>query len=305
MRVIRCGSELGLSAWIKQDQPDFRTGPKIQTVWGFSEALIFLLEGIGVTVLSFSMLLKWPLMTLVGLAAITIAILLLLKHLGHPTRAIKVLTGLKGSWISRGTLFLGSCFVVGCLWLLVNFWAGAAWTSVRTILTVLACCLSAIILMYPGFVLAYSDSIPFWHSGMLPLFFALNGISTGLSLILLYGLMKSIAIVFILRKLTWLQVIVLSTLLIIAFAYLEVMRKTGRGARLSVEVLVKQERLIFAVFGCLIGTVVPLVLILLAVTHVLVGSTLILMLISAICRSSGDLALRYSFLRVGIYDPIY
>ena len=88
-------------------------------------------------------------------------------------------------------------------------------------------------------------------------------------------------------------------------AYLEVMRKTGRGARLSVEVLVKQERLIFAVFGCLIGTVVPLVLILLAMTHVLVGSTLILMLISAICRSSGDLALRYSFLRVGIYDPIY
>jgi len=303
MRVIRCRSELGLSTWIKQGQPDFRIGPKIQTVWGFSEALIFLLEGIGATVLSISMLLKWPLMTLMGLAGITIAILLLLKHLGHPTRAIKALTGLKVSWISRGTLFLGSCFVIGSLWLLVNFWAGATWTSVRTILTILVCCLSAIVLMYPGFVLAYSDSIPFWHSGTLPFFFALNGVSTGLSLVLLYGLMKSIAIVSILRKLTWLQVILLSILLIVGFAHLEVMRKTRRGARFSVEALLKQEKLLFGVFGCLIGTVVPLVLTLLA--RVPVGSALILLLISAICRTSGDLALRYSFLRIGIYDPIY
>ena len=304
MRVIRTEGELGLSRWIKQGHLDFRIKPKIQTSWGLGEAVIFLLEGIGATVLSISMLMRWPYMTLLGLVAMTVATVLLFRHLGHPTRTIKALSNLKVSWISKGSLLIGSWLIIGFFGLLVNICTGDAWTSVQMALTILLCCLSAIVLMYPGFVLSYSNSIPFWHSGTLPFFFALNGVSTGLSLVLLYGVMKPIAIVSILRKLTWLQVILLSILLIVAFAHLEVMRKTGRGARLSVEALFKQERLVFAIFGCLIGTVVPLVLILLTVTHVLMGSTLILILISAICRTFGDLALRYSFLRIGIYDPI-
>lgn len=303
MRVISKEGEVGMTMWIKQGQLDFRIAPKMQTVLGLAEALVFFLEGSGATTLSISILLGWPLMTLVALLAMVVATLFLLGHLGHPTRAIKAMKKLKFSWISRGTLFLGSCVAIGFLCLLVTICVGKTWTPARIILTILVCCLSAIVLVYPGFVLGYSVSIPFWHSGTLPFFFALNGVSTGLSLTLLYGVMKTTANVSILYNLAWVQVISTCTLLLVTFTHLDLMKRTGLGARLSVEALLKQEKLFFGMLGCLIGTAVPLVLTLL--TAVSMGFGLILLAVSAICRVVGDLSLRYAFLKVGIYDAIY
>ena len=63
MRVISREDEVGISMWIKQGQLDFRIGPKIQTVWGLTEALVFFLEGAGATMLSASMLRSPDLLT--------------------------------------------------------------------------------------------------------------------------------------------------------------------------------------------------------------------------------------------------
>jgi len=99
MRVISREDKIGISYVdiIKQGQLDFRIGPKIQTVWGLTEVLVFFLEGAGAAMLSASTLLGWPFMTSLGLVAMVVAILLLLGHLGHPTRAIRAITKLKVS----------------------------------------------------------------------------------------------------------------------------------------------------------------------------------------------------------------
>lgn len=295
-----------MGAYIPQGQLNVSVGYKIQNTWGFAEALVFFVEGIGVTIFSFFLLLNRPGGMLLGIAIMVMAVLLLFSHLGHPEKAYKAFTCIRTSWISRGTVVMTAFLILGIVHLgLTHFaglQAGAFW---NVLIKVVVLFLGLSILAYPGFALAHSPSIPFWNSGLLPVSFILNGLTSGLSWVVVFlavtGVLSagSSSINFV-----WFQTILLGLLLVSTIAYVVVMKSSVAAAKESAQRLMKGKvALLFVVVGCVIGLALPIIL------TALIGANAMgmvaLSLIAAIAKTIGDLSLRYSFMKVGMYDPVF
>ncbi len=196
------------------------------------------------------------------------------------------------SWISRGTWII-SIFVASAF--------GYAWLGRGEVFGWIALIFSLLMAIYPGFLLAENKSIPFWSTSVLPILFLFSGLSAGLALMVMFSSLlpgsRNETAGMALRLLSWADVVIIVTQLIILWNYVGV--KSNREAVFR-ESLRLFKRPLFSVGTLTLGLIIPLLLHLLVITG---GRETGLALIAAILLIVGGICLRFSVVRAGVYVP--
>lgn len=293
-----------MNAYLRQGQLKFVPGYRLQTRWGLSEAVVFSLECAGAPLVALAAYGGGgPLAVLVGVAMMATAILLLLRHLGRPARAWRTLSSLRHSWISRGSLALGSVLMLGLAYLLAWRIGGQAPTGAGAgVLVVLLAVLGLFVAAYPGLVLASLPGIGFWNSALLPVLSLLQGGSTALLLLAVFGTALPGSAVGLLATAALGMLVALALALAL---YLASMLRRGGGAAESARYLMQGHRGQFAGGACVLGIGLPLALTAwVALAPATGAAAAALCGVAAAARLAGDVALRHAFLKVGMYDPV-
>ena len=290
---------------IRQGRLDFSVAPKLQTVWGFREALVFYLEGLGATLFVAFMLLGHLPAMVAGIALLIAAVVLLLSHLGHPFRAWMAIRNVRRSWISRGTVVISGFIGLGVVYVAIRLVPGIEmsgwWEASLRLALMLA---GLFILFYPGFAMAASPAIPFWNSGLLPVLSMANGIASGGIAALAYLAATDMVLpaTLSLDFFIWFQLTVLCFLAVGTFTYMTTMRNGGAAASCSVTYLMTREAVLFWGMAIGLGLVVPIAIVALAASFGTAPVSLFWVAVAA--RLTGDVSLRYAFLKAGIYDAV-
>jgi len=288
--------------YLRQGEPDFSVGYKLQTRWGPSEAVIFTLECAGAALFAAATMAGEQASGMaVGMLLVALAIALLLRHLGHPGRAWMAIRNVRSSWISRGTLVLGGFVGLGVLYLLLRHAGGMDETAlVARILrwTLLGAC--AFILIYPGLILSASPAIPFWNSGLLPVFSAAGGAASGVALLLAIA-PAPVPNTSLARALPLTEIWLLAALAVVMLIYLTLMLRRGAAAAESASYLLHGHAPLFVLGACVVGLALPMFLWL---WNMKVGGDAGIAALAAALRLAGDLALRHAFLKVGMFNPV-
>lgn len=283
---------------------DFSVSPKLQTIWGFREGVVFFLEGLSVTVFVGFMFLNFIPGMVAGVALLIAAVLLLLSHLGHPFRAWMAIRNFRRSWVSRGTVVIGAFNGLGIVYIAAPFVpqlqiAEPLMMAIAALLIVAG----IFVLLYPGFAMSASPAIPFWSTGLLPVLSAINGLASGLIVVLLYMSVTQSPDFYIGPvNLIWLEQIILVLLALSTFVYMVGMSNSGTAAKLSVAYLVQREPVLFWLLTVGAGIVVPIVVI--AVTLIAPVAPAGLLWAGVLARLVGDVCGRYAWLKAGIYDAV-
>lgn len=286
---------------IQQGTLRFTVGYKIQTTWGFTEAVIFALEGVGATLVAAAVWTEQTWALGAGVAVMAAAVALLLAHLGQPRHAWRAMFNLRQSWVSRGTLLIGGLVALGLLQLALGWTAlgGAAWV-LKSLLFLDALA----ILTYPGFVLSSSPAIPFWNSGLMPVLSFTTGAASGLAVWLAgsaaAGMPERLPS---LPQLAQLVLAVYAAAALCTFAHVAVQWRGPAAAGAAARRLLRKEAPLFVGAACVGGLVVPAILIL-PVAFGTPASPEAWLVAGAALRVLGDLGSRLVFLRVGLYDPV-
>lgn len=282
---------------IRQGSVDFSVSYKVQTTWGFQEALTFALEGMGAAIFFISFLFGQLQGALLGLVLLMASGALLLAHLGSPKNMIYVMANFRHSWMSRGAVMIPIFIALGLI-VVAALWFGV-WSmgeTSSTILTGMFFLLAVFVLLKSGLVMTTFPAIAFWNSRLLPLLFALNGLASGAALFAVYPGRVPV-------DLFWVMPAILALLLITLMVYLSVIGKAGKSAGVSINLLSKRHFLSFYVLGIFVGTVLPFILSI----HIMMWPSIELiplLTVSAFARIVGDLALRHVILKVGVYDKV-
>jgi formate-dependent nitrite reductase membrane component NrfD len=289
----------------KQGDLDFSVAPRLQTVWGVREATVFFLEGLSVALFMAFAFLEFPAGMVASIALLIVAVLLLLSHLGHPIRAWMAVRNFRRSWVSRGTVVIGGFIGLGAVYVgvpaVLQIDMGESLTvAIRSLLSVAA----VFILVYPGFVMSASPAIPFWNSGLLPVLSLINGLASGLMVVLLIYVTPILQVDTTVGSinLVWLEQFILIVLSMVTLFFFVTMNNAGAAARLSVTYLMTQEPMLFWVLAVGAGLVLPIAAIALTLTFDVapVG----LLWIAVATRLVGDVAARYALLKGGIYEEV-
>lgn len=281
----------------KQGSLDFSVGYKLQTTWGFQEALVFSLEGLGCVLFVISLLTNQLAGMLIGVICLVAGILLLLGHLGNPVKAFYAVTNIRQSWMSRGAMAVGLLAAGGLLLLILQIGFGISLQDPgSSIIGWLFIIVAAFVLVYPGFMMSSAPATPFWNGGLFPILFALNGLTSGFAVYSLFAFDK-------LGPIIWIQPILLFFLLFSVIAYPVIISKSGSAAKVSVDYLMKSNFPLFGFAGILIGIILPLCL---GIYFYSVQSPTpyALVVILALSRLCGDLVLRHIFFKANVYDQI-
>ena len=285
-----------------------------QKSWGWMIILYIFLAGLGGGTFLFSFILlftgKYEDVAKIGALAapliVAFASLMLLFDLGSPTRAWRLFTTpktLMSSWMTRGAWILTAFIILGLAYALPAFSAFSwlPWSQASTLGKVIGFCagvLSLIVPIYPGLLLGVIKSIPLWNTSALPPIFFLSGLDTGAALLVLLGIFLPAAIDIAGFHLLGIIDIVLIVLLIVAlFAYIEIVRQTGKTAAASVQLL----KTPFFIGGVVIGgMILPLALLIVSVTASDIDTIRILDAAAGILVLIGAVILRYSVVTSGL-----
>ncbi|MGE0314241.1 MAG: DmsC/YnfH family molybdoenzyme membrane anchor subunit [Lautropia sp.] len=289
-----------MSDYLVQGKLGFTAGYKLQRRWGLTEACVFTLECAGAPLLAMSLMLKTePAAYLTGLMMVMLAIGLLLHHLGHPRRAWKAVLNVRHSWISRGTLALGAFVLLGAAWLAVGLGGGSlldgrAAASIAWVFAAGALFIG----LYPGLVLSASPAIAFWNSGLLPLLSLLQGVASATAMLVAFA--GHDAAPHAPRLATVLLWLLAANALVLAL-YVAGMLGRGAAAAESARHLLRDHAALFVAGACGLGIVLPFALTA-SLAPERAGS--IVLALGALARLLGDLALRQSFLKVGMFERV-
>ena len=218
-----------------------------------------------------------------------------MAHLGNKLIAWRIAFRFRSSWISRGflfvTLFIGSAAIQMAL----THWAPG--TAAETFFKVVAGITALGVAAYSGFVVSYVSCIKFWHSTIMPVLFVVTGLAGGAAILLVINSISGFAPFSTMRVLT---LGILLTYLAVIGLQLSISTYNSATAKSSVMTIVKGSAAgIFWSVVVFIGIIVPL-----AITFFTSSSSPVWLGINALCVLSGNLALRYTILRAGMYSSL-
>lgn len=282
---------------IKQGAVDFSVNYKVQTTWGFQEALTFVLEGLGATLFFLSLLADNLVGMIAGILVLMASGVLLMMHLGNPKNMIYVLANIRNSWMSRGAALIPLFIGLGILIVFAQGFFGIAFGGVpKTVLNALFLVLTIFILLKSGLVMTTFPAISFWNGRLLPLVFGLSGLSAGLAVFgALTGLVPMI--------LVWSVTGTIGLLLLTLTIYLVTIKDAGRAAKVSLELISERHFVQFYGAGLVFGILLPLA-IALHIAFVPSAAVLPLLGLMAAARLVGDIAMRDVVLKVGVFDKV-
>jgi formate-dependent nitrite reductase membrane component NrfD len=227
-----------------------------------------------------------------------------LVYLGRPTRFWRALPPFtkawRTSWIARGFFFTTVYSGLGFFQLISSYFIpGSGLDIALRIVAGFFCVLTAI---YCGFMMSYCKSVPFWNTGLLPVVIMIAGIADGFALLIGVDMWTnhgadSATYEAITRILLLVNVLLIGSLVMNASYRSET---AGLSAR---EMLMGRAAPTFWVGVVVLGIIAPL-----AISIQTLGghgtATHLLMIVAIITHTIGAFSLKYSILKVGIYEPI-
>lgn len=278
---------------------EFELGYRRQDYWGWKIALAFFFGEVGAGFFFVSAFYDFLLGMFVGWLMVSVCKpAALFMHLGQPFRAWRAIMGLGHSWISRGlaasVLYTG----FGAIHMLNQSFKFLPESTSTLVFTVaMLSCIG--VMIYLGFVLSYSPSIPLWDTGLMPVISLTYGLLGGVTLVLLFGysgfLAKSPETIKLLKALELGLVLFCGVILV---SFLHGASYGSDAGRKSVMLLLKEDFakwFIPAVF--IVGIVFTALLIQLAPV-----SLAVLMAI-AVAELIGDIGLKILLFKAGTYQP--
>ncbi|MEM3404641.1 MAG: NrfD/PsrC family molybdoenzyme membrane anchor subunit [Nitrososphaeria archaeon] len=225
-----------------------------------------------------------------------------LAFLGRPERFIKAFLNPRTSWLSRGligiTLFLATALLYVGPYLL----SWLPWHPTSTIgsaFGVASVASSIFVMLYTGYLMAYSPAIPFWNTPILPFAFlfysAEAGVATAIPLLLFFER-------YIDEKLELVKIVLILIILLIVGGYVYGASQSVEAAKVAVRLLLKGRLAPLFYLGVIvIGLLLPLANSLLT----LLGATFTeLTAMSAVFSITGGIFFRWCILLAGVYHPI-
>ena len=277
---------------------EFNTELTAQEEWGWLLALDLFFGGMGgglfLLFLSFNLP---PSVAVISVLFVALGAVVLMIELGHPLRAWRALCKPFSSWISRGVFCVTLFVFFGMLYSAPGFdafsWLAPDSDSVRRTIGVIAAVSALLVMLYPGFILAASPSIPFWNSPFLPVIFACH------SLMVASGFLFLIAPLGLdgakLPGISFLGVILIVVNLVMGAMYLSNSKGSGLAAKEAVRLLNEGSLgWTFKLGVVLVGMVGPLVILLWMPSILALAGLFILV---------GGLLFRYCVLKAGVYVP--
>ena len=284
---------------------DFVIGFRIQEEWSWLIATAFFLGEIGAGLFFVSFFLDYKFGALIGLLIVSfgknIAHLL---YLGHPLRAWRAVLKPGSSWISRGLISVIVFMISGFLYIAPSFnlipinQASGLYAIIKFIALISA----FIVIIYDGFVMAYSPSIPLWNTALLPMLCLTYSLLGGTTLSILFirlgwGNISAINI----EAVELMELLLIIINLIMILIYVMTMYYSTGTAKFSVRLLIK-ERYSFPFLGGVIFT--GLILTLLILLIYTSKPIIYLLVAAAFTELIGDFLIRFLLLKAGTYSPV-
>ncbi|MDA8307518.1 MAG: polysulfide reductase NrfD [Deltaproteobacteria bacterium] len=278
---------------------EFELGYRRQEFWGWKIAFAFFFGEVGAGLFFISAFYNFLLGMVVGWIMVTVfKPAALFMHLGKPLRAWRAIMGLGHSWISRGLLASILFTGFGGIYLL-NLYFKILSQPLSTVVFVVAMLACIVVMIYLGFVLSYSPSIPLWESGLMPIISLTYGLLGGVTLVLLFGYQTFLTAnpeTFKLLKALELGLVIFCAVLLASF--LHGAAYASDAGRKSVSCLLKEDLAKWFIPSViLVGMVLTLLLINMAPVSVAV------LVAIAVAELIGDVGLKILLFKAAIYQP--
>lgn len=216
-------------------------------------------------------------------------------HLGNKLIAWRIAFRPGSSWISRGFLLVVLFIGAAAIQMAITFWAPDS--VPETLFKVIAGIAAFGVAVYSGFVVSYVASVKFWHSAVMPVLFLVAGLTGGSAVLMAVNSFTADVAFTALRNISAAILVVYA---IIIAGHLWISTYSSNTARNSVKTIVAGELgWLFWVVIVLIGIVAPLV-----ITMTAPAGSQALFIISALCVLAGNMTLRYTILRAGMYPSL-
>jgi formate-dependent nitrite reductase membrane component NrfD len=216
-------------------------------------------------------------------------------HLGNKAIAWRIALRPKSSWISRGLLFVMSFIGFAAIQMALTYWAPG--TGAEFFFRVLAGIAALGVATYSGFVISYVSCIKFWHSAIMPVLFIVAGLTCGTSILMVIYSVTGHANFSTIRTFS---LFVIPVNIIIVAMHLWISTYNSSTALNSVKTIVTGSLAwIFWLVVVLIGSVIPIVIVL-----VIDAGSQSLLILNAVLILAGNLALRYTILKAGMYPSL-
>ena len=211
-----------------------------------------------------------------------------IAYLGRPERFWRAVKRPQTSWISRGIIAMAVFVISGALYVVFDL-PPLGWLAVAAAIVVMA---------YTGYLMAFSPSIPFWNSALLPVLFLIFSAESGTALTIpLYATFAGARV----QVLEVLEVTLLLLVAIIIYSYLYGAYHSSISAREAVRLLMRGKlAALFFVSVVLLGLAAPIAL---DVLPRMGAASLTAMWLAAFLCIQGALSFRWVVLRAGVYVP--
>lgn len=280
---------------------EFSISYKAQNDWNTTIALDFLFAGVGAGLILLALIFSLDAGLILGLAFLALGVLTLLSHLSKPFKFWLVFANLSRSWLSKGSLMITLLFITGLLLIVARY--DIFPVPFQDVIVIFTGIFALLVMLYPGFAMASSPSIPFWNSIIMPVVFLISSLTSGVTLILFLAVIAGSDEIFSIFNM---QLIFILSSFAVLFIFYFVKDSALSAGKKSQELITKGALSgLFIVGAVLIGLVIPLIVALyyflntevVIYSTVLIGSVVLLRLI-------GDYILRYLFLRAGYYNKL-
>jgi formate-dependent nitrite reductase membrane component NrfD len=227
-----------------------------------------------------------------------------LLFLGKPWRFWRIMFRPQTSWLSRGFLFvvffvgISGLKIIATYAMQVGWIQGSTWTTIELSLKILAGVMALGLTTYTGFVLNYIKAIPFWNSPLLPLLFVMCALLGGFGLMVAISL--NIAAILAAAEAGSRILLLLNVLLIIIYLW-RASKRQEAGKKSVTEQIRGDAAPVFWIGVVILGIIVPLII---AVISQFNHISPVLLIAGVACEIIGGLSLRYSVLKVGIYNSV-
>jgi len=277
-----------------------------QKEWRIKILLAFFLGGVGGGLFLFSQYFQF--MPGVVLSLIIIGVGkngFHLWYLGRPQKFYRALLRPHTSWISRGFISIVLFLIFALLYAAPSLVSGLPWTSTGPLgsaFRITASCAAFFLMIYTGFVMSVSPSIPFWNTAMLPVMFMMYGLIGGLDLIFIAASLGMKG-AFHLGHLEMLQIAFMLVTLFFLLGYLVIMYNSSPAGKGAVKMLCTGTMGILFLGGVVgIGLMVPLFI--MGPAFFTGSSSPAVAGAAGFLTLAGGLLFRWSVLRAGLYLPL-
>ena len=299
-------------------RPQEAVGPQ----WRSSHATWFLAMGLGgglylyrlVIGLSLGTFLGLPLTDLLSIILVGIGGAILIADLGHPERFMKAVAHARTSWIARGAIADFVLMIVGGLAILPYLQIGGfkpfdglknVWTLESTLGLVLqgiAWVAAVIVMLYVGFVLYGSNSVPLWQLREVPILLPLTSLTASLGLAFLVAPATQLTGV-PLKSVALLEIAMILLTLLFTASLLRSAPRNGSAAKESARTMTRGSYAAHFIGGVLIvGNVLPLLA--LGIAYMTSGALEVgAMALSGLLVIVGAFLLRYVLLKAALFGP--